>query len=122
MGIGDFVKIYLRSKENGFAHSRKILKDLSQLSFQVYQNLDNLPLQKRVILPEQDGNYKFLIANKSRLREMFKVTKFLAEQHDTSDINYVKEIEEIEKNLRETNIITFMCTGDTMHKYMAKKL
>jgi hypothetical protein len=46
---------------NNFAHSQKSLQDLTKLSFKVYENLDKLPLRKKVILPKVSGDYKFIV-------------------------------------------------------------
>jgi len=53
----------MASKKFGFADSQKALADLVKVSFVVYTNLDNLPVQKKVILPEHDGSYKFVVVS-----------------------------------------------------------
>jgi hypothetical protein len=54
LGISGFAEIYLESKKYGFAVSQKILADLVKLSFVVYSNLEKLPIQRKVIIPNEN--------------------------------------------------------------------
>lgn len=103
IGIGDFAKIYMQSKKHGFAASQKVLTDLVKLSFVIYQNTSTLPIQKKVILPAQDGNYKFIIT--SLPYALFRS----GEDKNITDA------------IGNTHTIALVCTGDDMHAKIAQK-
>jgi len=107
LGIGDFATIYMSSKKHGFAVSQKVLMDIVKLSFVIYGNMDNLPLQKKVLLPDQDGKYKFIIANDNSLHKW--IQKLMNTEEPEVDI------------LEETNTIAFVSTGDDAHATIASK-
>ena len=58
-----FADICARSKKHGYNASVQVLQDLIKLSFLVYSNLDKLPIQKKVILPQENGSYKFIVTS-----------------------------------------------------------
>jgi hypothetical protein len=64
--------------------------------------LDKLPLQKKVILPQENGSYKFIVTSlpHSLLR-------------GGSDANFGQE---------DTNVIFLVSTGDDMHAKIANKI
>ncbi len=102
LGIEWFAEIHARNRKNGFVTSQIILQDLVKLSFVVYSNLDKLPLQKKVILPQENGSYKFIVTSlpHSLLR-------------GGSDANFGQE---------DTNVIFLVSTGDDMHAKIANKI
>lgn len=61
LGIEWFADIVARTKKYWFNTSRKVLADLVKVSFVVYSNLDNLPIDRKVILPEENWSYKFIV-------------------------------------------------------------
>jgi len=82
--------------------SQKILADLVKLSFLVYSNLDKLPIQKKVILPQKNGSYKFIVTSLPHtLLRVPSVDAFAQE---------------------DTNILFLVSTGDDMHAKIAEKI
>lgn len=61
--ISGLANIILKSKTHWFHASQKVLADLVKISWMVYQNIDNLPLHKKVILPQQSWSYKFIVTS-----------------------------------------------------------
>ncbi|MFZ2151169.1 MAG: hypothetical protein WAZ12_05060 [Candidatus Absconditicoccaceae bacterium] len=102
LGIDGFAEIYLQSKKYGFAISQKILQDLVKLSFVVYSNLDKLPIETKVILPQENGSHKFIVTS---LPENF--------MRGNGDSRFEKE---------DTNVLFLVSTGDDMHAKIAEKL
>lgn len=102
LGITWFAEIYLQSKKYGFAVSQKILADLVKLSFVVYSNVDKFPIEKKVVLPQKNWSYKFVVTSlpHSLLR-------------GSSDPDFAKE---------DTNVLFLAATGDTMHANIAAKM
>ncbi len=97
-----FAEIYLKSKKYGFAVSNKILQDLVKLSFVVYGNLDKLPLQKKVILPEKSWSYKFIVTSLPH--------------------PFMREASQPEFQKEDTNVLFMISTWDSMHAKIAEKL
>lgn len=104
LGIDWFADIYMRSKKYGFAASQKVLADLVKVSFVVYQNLDKLPIQRKVILPEKEGAYKFIVTSFPEP----KMAELLQEKYD-------------DKVMQDTNTIALVSTWDDMHAKIAAK-
>lgn len=102
LGIEWFADIIARSKKYGYNVSQKILQDLVKVSFVVYSNLDKLPIQRKVILPEKGWSYKFIVA--SLQHELMRWS--------TSD-NFKCE---------DTNTLFLASTGDSMHADIAMKM
>lgn len=61
--LEDLAKIIEKNKKNWFYQSNRPLLDLVQISLFVYANLNNLPVTKKLELPEKNGKYKFIIAS-----------------------------------------------------------
>ncbi len=101
LGIEGFAEIYLNSKKYGFAASQKILQDLVKLSFAVYTNLDKLPLRRKVILPEKNWSYKFIVASLPWLIPSATASEFEEEG---------------------TNTLFLLSTWDGAHAAIAKKM
>lgn len=97
-----FADIVARTKKYWFNVSQKILADLVKLSFLVYTNLDNLPLQRKVILPEKNWAYKFIVTS---LPHVF--------------LRWPSDSEIAQEN---TNVLFLVSTGDDMHANIAKKI
>ncbi len=97
-----FAEIFMRSKKYWLSTSQKILADLVKLSFLVYSNLDKLPIQKKVILPQKNGSYKFIVTSLPHtLLRVPSVDAFAQE---------------------DTNILFLVSTGDDMHAKIAEKI
>lgn len=94
----------MRSKKYGFAASQKVLADLVKVSFVVYQNLERLPIQRKVILPEKDGDYKFIITSFPDP----SMADLIGEKPDPAIIS-------------ATNVIALVSTGDDAHAKIADK-
>lgn len=97
-----FAEICVRSKKYGYNASTKILQDLVKLSFVVYSNLDALPLQKKIILPEESWSYKFIVTSLPH--------SFL---RDTTDSEFKEEA---------SNVLFLVSTKDANHADIAKKM
>lgn len=97
-----FAEIYLQSKKYWFAISQKILQDLVKLSFVVYSNLDKLPIETKVILPQENWSHKFIVTS---LPENF--------MRGNWDSRFEKE---------DTNVLFLVSTWDDMHAKIAEKL
>ncbi len=97
-----FAEICAMSKKYGFNTSQKILQDLVKLSFVVYGNVDKLPLQKKVILPNKSWSYKFIVTSLPHM--------LLRKTTDT------------ECKDEDTNVLFLVSTGDDMHSKIAEKV
>jgi len=102
LGIDGFAEIYLQSKKYWFAVSNKILQDLVKLSFVVYSNIDKLPLQKKVILPEKSGSYKFIVTSLPH--------------------PFMREAANPDFKNEDTNVIFLVSTWDNKHAKIAEKM
>lgn len=100
-----FAEIVARNKKYGFNAIQKILADLVKLSFVVYSNVDNLPLQRKVILPEKNWSYKFIVTSLP-FATMLRVGA-------DSIFALMKE---------ETNILFLVSTWATMHADIAAEI
>lgn len=97
-----FAEIVVRNKKYGFNATQKILADLVKLSFLVYSNIDNLPIERKVILPEKNWAYKFIVTSLPH--------SFL---RWPSSGDFTKE---------DTNVLFLVSTWDGMHADIAKKI
>lgn len=97
-----FAEICARSKKYWFNTSQKILQDLVKLSFVVYTNIEKLPIQKKVILPQQNWSHKFIVTS---LPENF--------MRGNWDSRFEKE---------DTNVLFLVSTWDDMHAKIAERL
>lgn len=97
-----FAEIVARAKKYGFNTSQKILSDLVKLSFLVYTNLDNLPLQRKVILPQENWSYKFIVTFLPHIFLRWSSNSEIAQEN--------------------TNILFLVSTWDDMHAKIAKKI
>lgn len=102
LGIEWFADIIARNKKYWFNVSQKILQDLVKVSFVVYSNLDKLPIQKKVVLPEENGSYKFIVASL---------------QHSLMRLPSSDEFKD-----EDTNILFLVSTWDGMHAKIAEKM
>lgn len=100
--IEGLAEIFARSKKYGFHTSQKILQDLVKVSFVVYSNLDKLPLQKKVILPQTNWSYKFIVASLPHPLMRWKSEHELAQE--------------------DTNVIFMISTEDPMHAGIAERV
>lgn len=98
-----FAEIVARNKKYGFNATQKILADLVKLSFVVYTNVDNLPLQRKVILPEKNWSYKFIVTSLPH-----------ALMRWTSDVDDFQQA--------DTNVLFLVATWDQMHADIANKI
>lgn len=97
-----FADIVARTKKYWFNASQKVLADLVKVSFVVYSNLDNLPIDRKVILPEENWSYKFIVTTLQH--EMLR----WAVDPNFQDI--------------DTNTLILVSTGDLAHAEIAAKL
>jgi len=97
-----FAEICARSKKHGFNASQRVLQDLVKLSFVVYSNLEKLPIQRKVILPEKNGSYKFIVT--SLPHTMLRVS---------SVADFAQQ---------DTNVLFLVSTGDDMHAKIAESI
>ena len=97
-----FADICARSKKHGYNASVQVLQDLIKLSFLVYSNLDKLPIQKKVILPQENWSYKFIVTSLPHTILRGSSVADFAQQ--------------------DTNTIFLVSTGDGMHAKIAEKL
>lgn len=102
LGIEWFTDIVARTKKYWFNASQKVLQDLVKISFVIYSNLDNLPIQKKVILPEENWSYKFIVTTL---------------QHEMLRWMVDLQFEGI-----DTNTLLLVSTGDWVHAEAASKL
>ena len=97
-----FAEILARSKKYWFTTSQKILADLVKLSFVVYSNLDKLPIQRKVILPEENWSHKFIVTS---------LPHTILRGPSADDFTQT-----------DTNVLFLASTGDDMHAKIAKKI
>lgn len=102
LGIEWFADIVARTKKYWFNASKKVLADLVKLSFVVYSNLDSLPIDRKVILPEENWSYKFIVTTLQH--EMLRWTV----DSQFGDI--------------DTNTLLLVSTGDWAHAEIAARL
>lgn len=102
LGIEWFADIVARTKKYWFNASKKVLADLVKLSFVVYSNLDSLPIDRKVILPEENWSYKFIVTTL---------------QHEMLRWMVDSQFEGI-----GTNTLLLVSTGDWAHAEIAAKL
>ena len=124
LGIQWFAEIYMRSKKYGFATSQKILSDLIKLSFFIYENLDDFPIRKKVILPRENGSYKFIVTTPSIDSSSAEESK-LDEEIPLHSLTKKKIYEAKKSKLDEEiskNSIVFLSTWDDAHSKIADRL
>lgn len=97
-----FAEIIARTKKYWFNASRKALADLVKVSFVVYSNLDKLPIEKKVVLPEENWSYKFIVTTLQH--EMLRWTV----DSQFGDI--------------DTNTLLLVSTGDWAHAEIAARV
>lgn len=102
LGIEWFADIVARTKKYGFNASQKVLADLVKVSFVVYSNLDKLPIEKKVVLPEENWSYKFIVTTLQH--EMLRWTV----DSQFGDI--------------DTNTLLLVSTGDWAHAEIAARV
>jgi len=68
----------------------------------VYSNLEKLPIQRKVILPEKNGSYKFIVT--SLPHTMLRVS---------SVADFAQQ---------DTNVLFLVSTGDDMHAKIAESI
>lgn len=97
-----FAEIVTRTKKYWFNATQKVLQDLVKVSFLVYTNLDNFPLQRKVILPEENWAHKFIVTSLPHI--------FLRWPSDS------------EISQENTNVLFLVSTWDGMHAKIAEKI
>ncbi len=58
--LEEFANILKRNKQNWLFRTYVPLHDLTKLSFLVYQSLHHLPIIKKIELPQESWNYKWV--------------------------------------------------------------
>lgn len=62
-------EIIERNKRNWFFNAARPLVDLVEVSLFMYSTMEYLPITKKIELPTQNGNYKFIIAGVNTRRD-----------------------------------------------------